>query len=150
MLKSLIPNYRMGLYFVLSRERLWCHWACQMINFARRFLYMSILMFIFECVRKHIHKTYACDSGRFQVETTYIGDDCLPHIECNTPTAMKTQSTFNTLECYPILSAPFLSSSYSLKYSLERMSRSNYFIHTPFNFVNIVITHVFASYWTQW
>ena len=41
------------LYFVSSRERPWRHWAHPGIHAARRILYASIPVFLFERVRKH-------------------------------------------------------------------------------------------------
>ena len=41
------------LYFVSSRERPWRHWARPRIHAARRILYASIPVFLFERVRKH-------------------------------------------------------------------------------------------------
>ena len=41
------------LYLVSSQERLWRHWARPMIQAARRILFESFPVFIFECVRKH-------------------------------------------------------------------------------------------------
>ena len=41
------------LYFVSSQKRLWRHWSRQRIHAARRTLYTSILVFLFERFRKH-------------------------------------------------------------------------------------------------
>ena len=46
-------NSSLYLNFVSSRERLWCHWTRQRIHAARRILYASIPVFLFERVRNH-------------------------------------------------------------------------------------------------
>ena len=46
-------SYRVYYTFVSSQERPWRHWSRPRIHAARRILYASILVFLFEHVRKH-------------------------------------------------------------------------------------------------
>ena len=48
------------LYFVSSQERPWRHWARPRIHAARRILYASISVFLFERVRKHTKYARGC------------------------------------------------------------------------------------------
>ena len=59
-------EYKHHLYFISSRERPWHYWARPRIHVARRILHVSILVFLFECVRKHT--SCACDDKRLPPE----------------------------------------------------------------------------------
>ena len=63
---AILENGGPNLYFVSSRERPWRHWARPMIHAARRILYASISVFLFERVRKHT--SYARDDKRLCLE----------------------------------------------------------------------------------